>query len=363
MVAAVQACAIGVLAIGGCLLAAPVDAREGDLDPAFADVGRLGPITDLEGPVWSLEALDDDGMLLAGGEFELDCPDPYCDAPPIRFRGTNFLKQVSGAGVIESSLDAALPENFQVRDVARQPDRKLVVVGRTAETDSSSLIYLKSRLTILRLLANGQLDTSFGHNGLVELRIEVNDSNSEQGGMSVLLEPDGRIVVSGSLNQQLTVLRLLENGSFDASFGEFGVYRESQRNIDAGLQILHTSGGSYRVLGDRCEVVGLTGAGALDDTFGTSGVAMATAQGGPGSCSSIAGLSDDRLLVAGSADGHGFVTRLLADGQLDPGFSAGGIADSDHATALAVGEDESIYVAVTEVDGASILRLQHCGGR
>jgi uncharacterized delta-60 repeat protein len=348
--------------IGGCLLGAPVDAREGDLDPAFGDVGRLGPIMDLEGPVWSLETLNDDGILLAGGEFELDCPDIYCDSPPIRFRGTNFLKQVSGAGVIESSLDAALPENFQVRDVARQPDGKLVVVGRTAETDSPSLIYLKSRLTILRLLATGQLDTTFGRNGLVELPIEVNDSNSEQGGMSVLLEPHGRIVVSGSLNQQLIVLRLLENGSFDDSFGEFGVYRESQRNIDSGLQILHTSSGNYRVLGNRCEVVGLTGAGALDDAFGTSGVAMATARGGPGSCGSISGLSDDRLVVAGSAEGHGFVTRLLADGQLDPNFSASSIADSaTSATALTVGEDESIYVAVTEVDGASIMRLQASG--
>jgi uncharacterized delta-60 repeat protein len=350
------------LVIGGCLIAARVEAGEGDLDPAFGDVGRLGPITDLEGPVWSLEALDDGGMLLAGGEFELDCPDPYCDSPPIRFRGTNFLKQVSGSGVIGSSLDAALPENFQVRDVARQQDGKLVVVGRTADTASTRLIYLKSRLTILRLRADGQVDATFGEDGLVERPIELNDSNSEQGGMSVLLEPGGRIVVSGSLNRQLIVLRLLENGSFDGSFGESGIYAESQRNIDAGVQILRTSGGHYRILGNSCEVVGLTGAGALDHAFGTSGVAMAMAQGGPGSCSSIAGLSDDRLLVAGSTEGRGFVTRLLADGRLDPGFSAGHIADSaNHATALAVSEDESIQVAVTEANGASIMRLQPSG--
>ena len=30
----------------------------GDLDSDFADVGRLGPILDLEGPAWSLTSLE-----------------------------------------------------------------------------------------------------------------------------------------------------------------------------------------------------------------------------------------------------------------------------------------------------------------
>ena len=40
----------------------------GDLDPEFADVGRLGPIPEFKGPAWSLEALDDESLLMGGGD-------------------------------------------------------------------------------------------------------------------------------------------------------------------------------------------------------------------------------------------------------------------------------------------------------
>jgi hypothetical protein len=67
---------------------------------------------------------------------------------------------------------------------------------------------------------------------------------------------------------------------------------------------------------------------------------------------------DGRLLLAGSAAGQGFATRLLADGQADPSFSANAVADAmADATALALGDDGSIVVANAGVNDASIMRL------
>jgi uncharacterized delta-60 repeat protein len=357
-------------------VAAPAFAAHGDLDPAFADVGRLGPIRSLQGSAWSVIALEDGAILLAGGAFTVDCGSyPYCEPldRPTGYHVARFLSRVSPAGNVDSSLAAALPEDFAVRDMARQPDGKLVVVGRTAAVDTSTdPIRPESRLTVLRLLATGQVDTSFGVGGLVELPITDATFDAEwtrdYGAMSVIVEPDGRIVVSGS-DSRLIVLRLLPDGSFDETFGESGVFVGAQDEIAAGLQILRMSNGRYRVLIDECRILGLTRAGGRDQTFGSSGIAAADPRmSSRNACHAIAAFGDNRLLVAGGttprdlfARRSGFVVRLLADGQLDPDFAADAVMDSTTvATALAVGDDDSIYVSGIG-DSASIMRMQASG--
>ena len=54
-------------AVATGLLAPVALGASGDLDPEFADLGRLGPIAELKGPAWSLEALDDESLLMGGG--------------------------------------------------------------------------------------------------------------------------------------------------------------------------------------------------------------------------------------------------------------------------------------------------------
>ena len=62
-----RTCAVGVLVIGGCLLAAPVDAREGGLDPAFGDVvARVRFFRPWDG--LSLVEIEDGSLVIRGGE-------------------------------------------------------------------------------------------------------------------------------------------------------------------------------------------------------------------------------------------------------------------------------------------------------
>jgi uncharacterized delta-60 repeat protein len=107
----------------------------------------------------------------------------------------------------------------------------------------------------------------------------------------------------------------------------------------------------------------VTAGGAIDSTFGDSGIApVATAPGPAEFCNSMVAQADGRLLVAGKSDAQGFAARMLADGQTDPGFSADAVASAlSDATAIAVDQDNSILVAGKSVSGGTIMRLQATG--
>ena len=103
-----------------------------------------------------------------------------------------------------------------------------------------------------------------------------------------------------------------------------------------------------------------------DGTFGTGGLAPAYAQA-PASvvCADLAVQGDGALVVAGTRQDEGFVTRLLPGGSEDPGFSGSGAADAmGYTTSVAVGSTGSIFVAghdKTGLSGALVVRLQADG--
>ena len=331
----------------------------GDLDPGFGDVGRLGRI--LNGPAWSLEPLEDGTLLLAGGTFYSYYYGWYYYGPLV----TSFVSLVSGAGAVGASLQQNDPRNFQVFDVVRQSDGRIVAVGRKVDTNGSW-----SQFAAFRLQSDGLLDTTFGTNDVFTL--DVSAPAAWDGGMSAVLDPDQRIVIAGSKARQLIVLRLLPDGSLDNSFGDLGIFTgpENHNPPDnspgARTSILRTAAGGYRVTASNsngCQIIALTATGTIDTTFGAAGVVTVDTPVGPSAyCSSMASQPGGSLLVAGSANGQGFAARVLSDGQEDPGFSAPAIsAAMTEATAVAAGNGGSVIVAGTGVSGATIMRLQADG--
>lgn len=333
-------------------------AATGDLDPGFGDVGRLGPI--LNGPAWALDEEDDDSMLLGGGDVYDDYYWGY-----YYVYATNFVDHLSASGQADPDFTAALSYNSQVFDVARQADGMVVAVGRKVSWSGPS------SLIAFRLLANGSFDATFGDAGVFTL--PTVNSSERDAGTSIVLDPDSRIVIAGSRNNKLVVLRLLPNGSPDASFGTNGIFTgpgaydfSSDSSAGSRTNILRTSAGGYRVTASNaagCQVVALTADGALDGAFGTLGIStVAVPSGASEFCNSMAAQVDGALLLAGRANSQAFATRLLATGQPDPGFSAFAVSnDWTEATAVAVAQDNSIVVAGRTVDGASIKHLQTNG--
>jgi hypothetical protein len=89
----------------------------GDLDPAFGDVGRLGPI--LDGAAWSIEPQPDGTMLLGGGDPGYVYWDSFWGEP-------GFVRMVSASGVIDPALAAFDFGTVQVVDATRQSDGMVV---------------------------------------------------------------------------------------------------------------------------------------------------------------------------------------------------------------------------------------------
>jgi uncharacterized delta-60 repeat protein len=323
----------------------------GDLDPTFADVGRTTNF-DFGGPAWSLEAVSDDEVMFAGGD---ECAGWYCGY--YYDLAYEFVGRMDGSGAVDASFAAERLEDVKVFDVAVQPDGKVVAVGATVENNLN-----RWAATIFRLERDGPLDPTFGDGGIVRLVSGLRNAAS-----AVTLDPDGRIVVGGSENNQLMVLRLNPDGSVDNSFGSAGYFRGPPAVAIRRLHILRTGTGGYRITANsisECRVVALTPDGIPDLAFGAAGTALI---GGPSvtRCNSMVAQSDGRLLVAGKAGDQAFAARLLADGAADATFAADAVSGAmQDATALAVDGDDSIIVAgrgPEGVSGALVVRLQANG--
>jgi len=343
-------------AVTTALLSPPSFAAPGDLDPAFGDVGRLGPI--LDGPVWSLEPQTDGSMLLGGGSPGFSYWGDWIGEP-------SFVQLVSEAGVTDPALAVRDFGTTQIVSVARQPDGKVIAAGR-------QVVYgdYDTRLVVIRLMPDGSRDLDFGPNK-GSFRLSEDEHGYLHNATSVVLEPDGRIVVAGSRDDKLIVLRLLPDGLPDLAFATSGIF-EGPANVDhsdgrsgARTNLLRTGGG-YRVTTaapEGCQVVALTADGALDAAFGNAGIATIAIAAGPTTyCIAMTARPDGRLLIAGRGNDRGFAARLLANGQPDPTFAADAVAAAmTRATAVAADGNAAVVVAGIGDDGVSVMRLAASG--
>ncbi len=110
------------------------------------------------------------------------------------------------------------------RSLAIQDDGKIVVGGEFGDSNYISCI--------LRYLPNGQLDTSFGDNGMfLNESFNFNGEPVESIGESVSIAPDGRIYLSGwyihpdpewGSSYDCKIICVDENGALVPTFGEDG---------------------------------------------------------------------------------------------------------------------------------------------
>jgi len=105
-------------------------------------------------------------------------------------------------------------------DVALQPDGKIVLAGFASQGGIA-------RFGIARLLPNGSLDPDFGPADAGFVTPNAAPSESQPSGAYALaIQEDGSIVVTGYAQlatERFAVMRVLENGQPDVSFGNFGV--------------------------------------------------------------------------------------------------------------------------------------------
>lgn len=110
-------------------------------------------------------------------------------------------------GIVRTNLWNA---SFNVKSHVVLPDGKTIVVGEINND-------MEPRGFVMRLLANGDIDVSFGTDGKA-VHPFINGINI------VKLQTDGKIVVGSSYRNDIAIARYLANGTLDTGFAYDGTY-------------------------------------------------------------------------------------------------------------------------------------------
>src|ERR1051325_1633392 len=267
---------IAVMLVVAALLAtnwmSRVEAADGDLDPTFGDGGKVmtslvpgggighiaiqadgkivvvGSAMDSNGEQFRIARYNPSGSLDTtfgnGGSVITDFQVTYASAGSVAIQ-TDGKIVVSGDASLEWGLlaryntDGSLDETFGTGGkvivsftgvqllltyLTIQSNGRIVAVGWTYHPSQSNPNAFD--LAVLRVNANGTLDTSFGAGGLAQIDIAQGDEFA----YDVAIQPDGKILACGryvsdpTANQigDFLLVRLNANGSLDTTFGTGG---------------------------------------------------------------------------------------------------------------------------------------------
>jgi uncharacterized delta-60 repeat protein len=138
------------------------------------------------------------------------------------------------------------------RAAVRQPDGKIVLVGRHNSADSF----------VARYNEDGTLDTGFRSTGYHQLSITTTQSSQDEL-LSVVIQSDGKILAAGYARDgtgdgRLAFVRYLANGTLDPSLGGTGItIHESARFSDnAGDQSLYVNSAGKILVANVREIGG-----------------------------------------------------------------------------------------------------------
>lgn len=217
--------------------------------------------------------------------------------------------------------------------MALQPDGRIVMAGGST-----------ADFVLARFLANGQLDTGFGSGGVVTT--DIAGGFQQEHAHAVLVQPDGRIVVAGTAQPAgggqpmvVTLVRYLANGALDPSFGSGGIVFDPAQPGTAYAIALQGDGklvvaGSAPVSGRGDDFADLLlarydSSGRLDPGFGTGGRVVTDVVGSTERARNVLVLPDGRIVASGMETGlvntePTLVMQVLPDGQPDPAFGTQG---------------------------------------
>jgi uncharacterized delta-60 repeat protein len=284
-------------------------------------------------------------------------------------------------GIASFASGPAANINFIAAE-AVQPDGKVVMAGPTKPDPSGN-----TEMGVVRLNANGSLDTTFGAGGTGAMLIGFGTGNSATA-TSVALQTNGDIVVAGAVVvggvHQIGVARLTPSGSPDPMFNSTGkamvdtagtdqsaqgdtvglaVQPADQKIVVVGTQNLGGGGSAF-------QVSRLNTDGGLDTTNFNAGAGTVTTQiGGSSSKSSAAAVvvdSNGRIVVAGhgtpSASMDFEVARYTSTGALDTSFNASGSQAGTEDIPIGGANAAAQAIAIQPSDGKIVLAGGPQGG-
>jgi uncharacterized delta-60 repeat protein len=337
--------------------------RGGQLDSAFGTAGvvlyNLSTSTD---SLLALVRLNDGRYVGCGAYFT---PGTANDFVVARFMSDgSFDTTFNGTGYAVTPFLLSGPGGNlfdQCNAVAVDTDGSIIAAGVT-DADGPP------HVAVARYTADGAPDAGFGSGGLLDINAGASANGSSEA-HALLIQPDGKLLIAGyatgSANSDFLVMRLLEDGAFDATFGTGGITRTPIGGGEdiANAMVLQPDGrivvaGTSVITDNRHDfaIARYTNTGALDATFGIVGVTTTPVGPGDDVAYALVRMPWGRYVAAGSAristSAAGTDLALVsynADGTLDRYFGHLGIRTLDVS-----GDSTSVdatYALVADIAG------------
>lgn len=225
-------------------------------------------------------------------------------------------------------------------DLQLQADGSIVVTGSSYNGTDGDLL-------VMRLTAEGLLDTTFGTDGTVTL----DGGKGHDFGSRLAVQPNHSVVVTGTshnaLDYDTIVVRFDAFGILDQTFGNNGIVLLDGGDYDRGYGVGLDSRGNILITGLRTQpqkddtdydipVFRLDPNGVPDTSFGDNGMALYDG-GTREECYDLVVQCDDSMLIAGHS-GHSdggisdwalVVLKYDPNGILDPTFGTEGVYSYD----------------------------------
>ncbi len=299
--------------------------KDGALDPGFGNGGFS--YYDGGGNDRGLGlALQDDGKILATGFTRNGT---HRDVLLVRYGLDGTLDATFGTrGVVTFSSPGSMTDiGF---GVACEPDGGIFVAGETSNATHQDAL-------VIHYTPGGIYDSRFAGTGLFTYGGTDMDRL-----FACTIQPDGKILATGSSvvgeRDDLLLLRLDHDGTPDETFGDGGavLYSGKGDNFDYGNWVVLQPDGKILVsgaesVGDAFDLLLLRFMtdGRPDPTFGTGGVVHHGDAGGRDEYGyAHAVQADGKIVVGGYAENETsddvLVVRFLPDGTPDPAFGNGG---------------------------------------
>ncbi|HSQ18140.1 MAG TPA: VCBS domain-containing protein [Anaerolineales bacterium] len=173
----------------------------------------------------------------------------------------------------------------------------------------------KEGILLVQYQPDGTLDRSFGSNGSVLTHIGRTSGSSL--GVALALQPDNKFVVTGNSDEFFVLARYNEDGSLDESFDEDGLIMiDSILGKDVAIQpngkiIVAGTGDPYTFYGNM-EVHRYNPDGSLDTTFGESGRVVVNFVDDYGYATALG--PSGEIYVAGNAGADFGLARIVGSG-------------------------------------------------
>jgi uncharacterized delta-60 repeat protein len=242
---------------------------DGSLDSTFNSTGKLlwDPFGKTE-RLFSAALQPDEKILFAGTVLDT-----------LSFTTDIFIGRLNSNGSIDSSFGnngtvlIDLGTSDLLYRIYLQPNGKILLAGSATLNDKD--------LLVIRLLSNGTMDSTFSTNG--EFITDINIEDEYWNGIAV--DPDGKIILAGltgdGTTSDLLVARLDSNGILDTTFAANGYFQNSFGFTYAqGYSLLLQPDGKILVGGlvanmdiDQA-LFRLDTDGNPDPTFGSNGLAQ-----------------------------------------------------------------------------------------